>query len=138
MENALVSAYEAGVVLVVLVDVGEGVYAPPSLVLLGVADEAVPAVVFASLRLVCAWLGVSAVLVEVDAVGARVGEHAVENDGNAELFRLAAQLRELLIRAEEGVSLGVVRRVVAVVLVSLKYGVEVDAGHAELLQIGEL
>ena len=68
MKNAVVSADILGVVLIVLVYVGESVDAPPSLIDVGVTDERVPVVVFAVLGLVCTGLGIASVLVEVNAV----------------------------------------------------------------------
>ena len=98
----------------------------------------VPRIIGTLLRLVCAGFAVSAELVEVDAVCAGVGENAVQNDGDPALFRILAEGAEVLVGAQQGVYPAVVRCVVAVVLVGLEDGVQIDAGDAQILQVVQL
>ena len=67
-----------------------------------------------------------------------MGENAVENDGNAHAFGFSAQLLELLVGAEEGVSLHIVGGIVPVVFVGLENGIEVYAGNSQTFKVGEL
>ena len=57
-------------------------------------------------------------------------EDAVQDDGNAELLGRLAQLRKVLLGAQNRVYFGVVGRIVAVVARGLKDGVEVDGRKA--------
>ena len=82
------------------------------------------------LALPCAHAGVVAVAVEVDRVVARMVEDAIQDDGNAELLGRLAQLRKVLLGAQNRVDLGVIGRVVAVVARGLKDRVEVDGRKA--------
>ena len=82
--------------------------------------------------------GVAAVFVEINAVRAGVVEHAVQNDRNAFLLCFFAQGNKVVVRAEQRVDVFVIRRVVAVVGMRFKNGVEIQAGHAEAFQIIEL
>ena len=81
---------------------------------------------------------VQPVAVEVHAVVARVGEHAVQHHAHALLLCLAAQQLEILVGAEGGVHLLVVARVVLVVGLRLKDGVQVQHRHAQFPQVGQL
>ena len=74
--------------------------------------------------------GIIAVAVKVDRIVARVVEDAVQDDRNAELLGRLAQLRKVLLGAQNRVDLGVIGRVVAVVARGLKDGVEVDGRKA--------
>ena len=76
--------------------------------------------------------GVVAVAVEVDRIVARVVEHTVQNDGNAQLLGRLAQLSKVLLGAQNRIDLGVVGGVVAVVARGFKNGVEVDGCKAQL------
>ena len=82
--------------------------------------------------------GIVAVAVEVDRIVARVVEDAVQDDGNAELLGRLAQLRKVLLGAQDRVDLGVVGRVVAVVARGLKDRVEVDGRKAQLGDAGQV
>ena len=57
-------------------------------------------------------------------------EDAIQDDGNAELLGRLAQLRKVLLGAQNRVDLGVIGRVVAVVARGLKDRVEVDGRKA--------
>ena len=65
-------------------------------------------------------------------------EHAVKDDGDAVALGGLTERLEVLVGAEERVDLAVVGGVVAVVLVALEDGVEVEARHAEVGQIRQL
>ena len=67
-----------------------------------------------------------------------MAEHAVQDDADAPLLRLGAQAGELLRRAQQRVGLEIVGGVVPVVGVGLEDGVEVDAGDAQIGQVGQL
>ena len=123
---------------ILLVDVGQGVEAPPGLVVVRPVVEVVPAAVGALGVAVRALAAVVAVAVEVHAVRAGVGEHAVQDDADALLLRRGAELLEVLLRAEGGVDLHVVAGVVLVVAVGLKDGVEVQHRHAHAADVVQL
>ena len=75
--------------------------------------------------------------VEVAAVCARVGKHAVKHDADAARSGGSTQLLEVRVRAEDRVDLPVISGIVAVVGGALEDGVEIQYRHAELLQIGQ-
>ena len=116
----------------------QGVDAPPGVVGVRPVVEAVPAVPGRVLTLGGAQGGIPAVGVEVDALGAGVVEHTVQDHPHAPLRRLGAELPEVLLRAQHGVDLRIVRRVVAVVGGGLKDGAQVQGGDAQGLQIVQL
>ena len=76
--------------------------------------------------------GVVAVAVEIDGVVARVVEHTVENDGNAQLLGRLTQFGKVLLGAQNRIDLGVIGGVVAVVTRGFKNGVEVDSCKSQL------
>ena len=100
--------------------------------------EAVPAEVGGVGALGRAQLRVEAIGVEVAAVGAGVVEHAVQNDADAPGVGLPAQGTEIRLRAQQGVNGPVIRRVVAVVAVGLKNGVEIQRADRQALEIVQL
>ena len=100
--------------------------------------EGEPVRVGAVLTLGRAHRGVKAVRVEIEALGAGVVEHAVQDHPDAQFSRLGAQGPEVLLRPQHGVDPGVVRRVVAVVGGGLKDGAEVQRGDAQIRKIREL
>ena len=65
-------------------------------------------------------------------------EHTVQNNVDASCVSLAAQRAEVLLGAKHGVDGVVICRVVAVVAVRFKYGVEIDGGHRQALKIVQL
>ena len=93
--------------------------------------EVVPAVVGRLLALRRAEVVVKAVGVEIDALSPRMVEDAVEHHVDAALFRLRAERAEVRFIAEQRVNFLIVRRVVTVVGVRFKNGVQINAGHAE-------
>ena len=122
-----------------LVDLGQGLKAPPAAVTaLVLGAEIVPAAVRGVGVPVCAALAIAALAVEVAAIGAGVAEHAVQHDADAVLLGGGAQCLKILVGAQQGVHIQVVGGVVAVVGVGLKDGVEVDEIHPHLVQVGEL
>ena len=129
---------EVAVAAAVFVHLGQGLDAPPAVVLLRIVVEAVPGGVRRVLGLIGAHGVVEAVAVEVDAVVPRVGEDAVQHHADAVCARRAAQADEVLVRAEGRVHVRVVARVVLVVGLGVKDRVQVEHGDAELAQIGQL
>ena len=122
-----------------LVDLGQGLKAPPAAVaVLVLGAEIVPAAVRGVGVPVRAALAIAALAVEVAAVGAGVAEHAVQHDADAVLLGGGAQCLKILVGAQQGVHIQVVGGVVAVVGVGLKDGVEVDEIHPHLVQVREL
>ncbi len=67
-----------------------------------------------------------------------MAEHAVEHDADTVLLGGAAQAGEILLAAQKWVDAAVIRCIVAVVGMGFKDGIEVKAGDAQRLQIGEL
>ena len=123
------------VVRAVLPDVGQGADAPPGVVGPGPLAEAEPVIVGAVLALGRAHGGIEAVGVEIDALGAGVVEHAVQDHPDPLLPGPGAEGPEVRLRPQQGVDLRVVRRVVAVVGGGLEDGAEVDRGDAQGLQV---
>ena len=126
------------VVRAVLPDVGQGADAPPGVVGPRPLPELEPVVVRTLLTLGGPQGGVKAVGVEVDALRARVVEHAVQNYPDAPLFRLGAEIFKILLGAQHGVDPGVVRRVVPVVGGGLEDGAEVDGRDPQGLQVVQM
>ena len=126
-------AYQLGA----LIDGGHVAHAPPAVVraVLVEIKRIAPRRILALPR---AHAGVVAVAVEIDRVVARVVEDAVQNNGNAELLGCLAQLRKVLLGAQDRVDLSVIGRVVAVVARGLKDGVEVDGCKAQLGNAGQV
>ena len=118
-------AYQLGA----LIDGGHVAYAPPAVIrtVLMEVKRIAPRRVLALPRTDA---GIIAVAVKVDRIVSRVVEDAVQDDGNAELLGRLAQLRKVLLGAQNRVDLGVVGRVVAVVARGLKDRVEVDGRKA--------
>ena len=114
-----------------LIDSGHIAHAPPAVVR-AVLVEIKRIAPRRILALPCAHAGVVTVAVEVDRIVARVVEHTVQNDGNAELLGRLAQLGKVLLGAQNLVDLAVIGRVVAVVARGLKDRVEVDGRKAQL------
>ena len=120
---------EPPVVRLLLVHRRQGVYAPPGIVVRGPRVKAVPVEIRRFRALGRARLGIESLRVEVPAVGAGVVEHTVQNNVDASSVSLAAQRAEVLLRAQQGINGVVICRVVAVVAVRFKYGVEIEGGH---------
>ena len=112
-----------------LIDGGHIAHAPPTVVR-AVLVEIKRIAPRRILALPSAHAGVVAVAVEIDRIVARVVEHTVENDGNAELLGRLAQLGKVLLGAQNRIDLGVIGGVVAVVARGLKDWVEVDGRKA--------
>ena len=82
--------------------------------------------------------GVVAIAVEIDRIVARVVEHTVENDGNAQPFGRLTQFGKVLLGAQNRIDLGVIGGVVAVVTRGFKNGVEVDSCKSQLGDAGQV
>ena len=126
-------AYQFGA----LIDGGHIAHAPPAVVraVLVEIKRIAPRRILALPR---AHAGVVAVAVEVDRIVARVVEHTVQNDGNAQLLGRLAQLGKVLLGAQNRIDLGVICGVVAVVARGFKNGVEVDGCKAQLSDAGQV
>ena len=123
---------------VLLVDLGQGLEAPPAAVpALVPGGKVVPAAVRRVLVPPGAAAAVPALPVEVEAVRTGVAEHPVQNDADAEAGGLPAQLLKIVVGAQQGVHVHIVGGVVAVVGVGLKDGVQVEVGHTQLMQVGQ-
>ena len=123
---------------VVLVHGGQGVDAPPALVLVGPLIEVVPGVVGGVLALVGPQLRVEAVPVEIAAHKAGVVEHPVQHHPHPRLVGLSAQAGEVLLGAQHGVDGAVVGGAVPVVLRRLKDGAEVQGAHPQAVEVVQL
>ena len=66
-----------------------------------------------------------------------MAEHSVDDHPDTQLFGGGAQGTEILLVAQQGVDLGIVRRVVAVIGMGLENGIAVDAGDSQTLEIGQ-
>ena len=73
---------------------------------------------------------VSAELVEIDAVCAGMGEHAVKDNIYTVCFGLFAQMLKILVRAEHRVDMLIAGGRIAVIFVRLENRVEINAGNA--------
>ena len=131
VDDAALAADKVDVGRRVLLHFGQGLKAPPAAVAAGIARvKIVPAAVRRVAVAVGTARAIAPLAVEVDRVRPCMAEHAVQNDADA-LFRGSrAQGGKLLVRAQQRVGFQVVGRVVAVVGVGLKDGVQIDAADA--------
>ena len=120
-----------------LIDVRQGIKVPPAVVFVRVIPKVIPRVIRRLLGLVRTERAVLRAPVEVDAVAARVTEHAVEDDADAARTRFLYERAEILDVAKHGVDLMIVPCVVVMVALGLKDGVEVDARDAEIGEVVE-
>ena len=65
-------------------------------------------------------------------------EHAVQNHSHSPCFRLGAEGAEILLRAQHGVDLCIIRCVIAVIGGGFKNGAQVQGGHAHIPQLVQL
>ena len=137
-DRILAGENEGGIIRVILPDVGQRIKAPPAVIGGGILLEGEPAVIGRILRLARAYDGVMAVTVEVNAVIAHVGEHAVKHDADAHCARGGAQVLKIRLRAEHRIDHAVIAGVVFVIGGRAEDGVEVNRRHAQILEIGEL
>ena len=124
-----------GVLLVYLRQILE---APPAAVIIREVTEIVPRIELRILSLTGAIRAVVAAAVEVPAVRAGVGIHAVEDEPYPLLLPFRAQVLEILHSPEYRVGARIVRGIVAVVRPRFDYGVEVHNANAELFEIRQL
>ena len=113
---------------------GQSLDAPPGVVVLRPGMEVIPIIPGGVLALGGAYRGIEAVVIEIDALGAGVVEDAIQNYPNAPLVGFPAQLRKVLLRAQHGVHMEIIRRVVPVIGGGLKNGAQVQRGHRQGLQ----
>ena len=130
--------HELLVFRIVLAQLRQGENAPPCLVVFRIVVEGVPVVVGGGLPLIGAERRIMPEVVEVHAVFARVGKHAVEHHADADFLRRFAQFGELRVRAAQRVNLRVVARVVAVIRPCAENRVQVDDVDTHVLQVGQL
>ena len=136
-DDALTAADELVELLAVRAHAREVLVSPPA----GVGPvvvEGEPVAVAGALSLPGARLAVGAEAVEVARVGAHVVEDAVQDDRDAVLLGVDAQGAEALLVAKHRVYAQVVGRVIAMVARRLEDGVEIDCGHAQVLEVAEL
>ena len=100
--------------------------------------ECVPRIVRRILRLKCAGFGIASLAVEINAVASGVAEHAVKQNTDAELPGCTAERAEVLRIPEQRVNVCIIRRVVAVIGMRFKNGVEVHTRYAEALEVRQL
>ena len=67
-----------------------------------------------------------------------MAEHAIQNNADAVFFGFCTQGGKILVGAQQWIGFQVVGRIVAVVGVGLKNGVQVNAGNAQLFQVRQL
>ena len=104
--------------------------APPRLVVVRVFLKPVPRIVRRFLGLVGADAVVMAEAVEINAVGPRMAEHAVQDDGQALVLSCPAERGKLFVRPQEGIDAVVIGRAVAMVRAAFKNRVEVNRRNA--------
>ena len=121
-----------------LIDVRQRVKVPPAVILIRIAAKTVPRVVRRLLRLIGTERMILLLPVEVDAVAARVAEHAVENDTDAALPGSRDEAAKILDIAKHGINFMIIARVVVMVALRLKNRIEVDARNPKILQIVQL
>ena len=91
----------------------------------------IPAEIGRLLRQVRSRLGIPALAVEIHAVAAGMAEYAVQHHPDAQPSGGSAEALKILLRAQDRIDFGVVRRVVPVVRMSLKNGVQIETGDME-------
>ncbi len=123
---------------VFLVQAGQGLDAPPALIIVRPLSELVPVLPDGILVPVGSAALIAAVKVEILAVRPGVAEHAVQHHMDAQPARLGAQVFKVLFGAQHRVHLLVVARVVAVVGAAFENGVQVQNGDPEAFEIGQL
>ena len=123
---------------VLLVHLRQILEAPPAAVIIREVTEVVPRIELRILSLTGAIRAVVAAAVEVPAVRAGVGIHAVKDEPYPLLLSLRAQVLEILHSPEYRVGARIVRGIVAVVRPRFDYGVEVHNANAELFEIRQL
>ena len=68
--------------------------------------------------------------VEINAVGPRMAEHAVQDDGQTLVLSCPAERGKLFVRPQEGIDAVVIGRAVAMVRAAFKNRVEVNRRNA--------
>ncbi len=121
-----------------LIELRQDVNAPPAGVIVRPATKIIPRTVGRIFVAICTLAAVRRKFVKISAVGARVAEHAVEQNFYPVLFRTFAEGFEILLCAEHRVDFHVVARVVSVVRARGENRVQIYAGDAEALEIAEL
>ena len=131
-DDPVLPADELPVGQVALLHVGQVRHIPPAVIAVGVLlAETEPVAVLAPGAVV-------AEFVKIDAVGAGMVENAVQHNAHPPLPAVPAQLGKVLIRAQQGVDVPIVRGVVAVVAGGLKNGVQIQHRDPQRLEIGQL
>ena len=111
---------------------------PPAVVIVGMFIEGVPPVIGRVRPLIRPFPGEIPELIEVNAVRARMIEHAVQHHAHTLRFRRRAKPPDSLVAAEEVVRFHVVRGVVTVVAGREKDGGEIDGGHPQTFEVLQL
>ena len=114
-----------------LVDLGQGLKAPPAAVAADITGiEVIPAAVGRIAVTVSAAGAIAAFAVKIERIRTGVAEHAIQNNADAVFFGLGAQGGKILVGAQQRIGFQVVGRIVAVVGVGLKNRVQVNAADA--------
>ena len=139
INHATLAADKVAVRGVLLFHFGQGLKAPPAAVAADITGiEVIPAAVGRIAVTVSAAGAIAAFAVKIERIRTGVAEHAIQNNADAVFFGLGAQGGKILVGAQQWIGFQVVGRIVAVVGVSLKNGVQVNAGNTQLFQVRQL
>ena len=117
----------------VFLDLRQGLDAPPAIIFLREVLKTIPRSVGRILGLIRTYGIIQPVAVEIDAVVARMGEHAIQHHADALAARRLAQAHEILVRAEGGVHVRIVPGVVFVIGLCVENRVQIQHRYAEVL-----
>ena len=120
------------------VHVGQGVEAPPAAIFVRPMEKGIPAVVRGILAVAGAGAGEGMFPVEIYAIRAGMGEHAVQNHPNAEFLPLRAQGGKVGLRAEGGVDLEIIRGVVFMIGGGEEHRVQIQRRYPQGGDVGQL
>ena len=125
-----ISDHEVHIGRLSFLDVREGRHPPPAPIGVGIVREIVPSVVGRILRLIRAHVAVTPQPIEVTAVAPRVAEHPVDENADPHDPRRVAEVAKLLLRPEQRIDFFVISRVIAVIALRLKDGIEIERRNA--------
>ena len=137
IQNTAIAADIIQIIRIGFNDIRQGINAPPCFILV-VAEERIPAIIRAIGGLPSTDGIISTELVEINAVCTGVRENAVQDDGNAVLFRIFAEQPEIFVCTEKRVNISIVGSIIAVVFVGFKNRVQINAGNTQLFEVVEL
>ena len=138
IDDAALAADEFFIGRRIFLHFGQRFKAPPAAITAGIAGiEIIPAAVGRMAVTVSAAGAIAALAVEVHRIGTCMAEHTIQNDADPLLLGSGAQGGEILVGAQQRVRFQVVGRIVTMVGVRLKDGVEVNAGDTQIPQVGQ-